>query len=214
MDFLDHVIPRLYLPPAVDLTKLRSMTETVICYAAHDYHFTYRPPSMVAAASIMFSLQNCVARSVKERLYSDRELAAVEKITRDARTCLQILTHVSGTDLDTCCAQLTTAVPDQVTGATHDSTEHVSPDSTVNHDIVPEPDDELLTSTPSRSSSSSSYYSATDLFSEAPSSTSAHPLQSQPFITSAVDVFTDFNSSALESTLSQPDPYSSILLSL
>jgi len=184
-------------------------TETVICYAGHDYFFTYKPASMVAAASILFSLQNCVSRSVKENMESARELAAVEKITRDCRTCLQILTHAAAPELDMCCSVLSRVVPEEILTGRADQ---VSPDTTVVSDTAHE---DILTSTPSRSSSSASYYSATDLFSEVSSSTSSsNPThQPQPFITSAVDVFTDFNT-VLENTLSQPDSYSSILLSL
>ena len=102
LDYLDHVLPRLYLPLAVDMKKLRRMTESIICYASLDYYFTYKPASLLAASAILFSLQECVRRGQ----FSAREKEAAEKIIREVRTCLQILTHAGGPDLEASLAVL------------------------------------------------------------------------------------------------------------
>ena len=58
-DYLDHIIHRLCLPSSVDIRNLRAKTETIIALAATDYHFSYKPPSLMAATSILTALRSC-----------------------------------------------------------------------------------------------------------------------------------------------------------
>ena len=215
MDYLHHVIPRLYLPRAVDVERLKQMTNTVISFALHDYAFTYRPPSLLAASAILYSLQECVAQSI----YTEQQLAAAEKITREARTCLQILTHAGGEDLDLCCRLLANnpkivslvqhllhhhhSTPNKQSNDTSSPPKNKSPDSTVN---IPEID-QLTTSTPARPSSPPHLTYSLDLFTSEVSSTSNYLPPHDPSITSAVDVFSDFNTSVLEAALSPSDSF-------
>jgi len=157
MDYLDHVIPRLYLPKAVDVGKLRRMTESVISYASMEYFFTYRRASLLAATSLLFSLQQCVALSLAKQKFNELETLAVEKIIKDARTCLQILTHTGSEELEKCCLRLSQTLPDHLVSSSSSSSSspsspsaRASPDSTV-------------TSTPVRQQD---YTSAVDVFSD------------------------------------------------
>ena len=185
LDYLDHVIPRLFLPEAVDIEKFRRQTNTAICLALRDYFFTYKAPSVLAASSILFSLQQCLEQGD----FTLPQRQAVEKIIKEARTCLQILTHVGGDDLDQCCQRLR-GIPELWEQHHAASSPRQSPDTTV----LSEPDQ--MTSTPAKVQQSSP--SSSDVFSGI-SSTSSLP--------SAVDVFSDFNSSVLEAVLSPSDSY-------
>ena len=204
LDYLDHVLPRLYLPLAVDMKKLRRMTESIICYASLDYHFTYKPASLLAASAILYSLQECVRRSG----FNSRETEAAEKIIREVRTCLQILTHAGGEDLEASLTVLASTMPSHLTA----STTTASPDST-----TVEAQQQQLTSTPAKSQQQEpQHLSAVEVFSAEVSSTVASPPQQQPHLNteylSAVDVFSDFNSSVLEAVLSPNDSFNSILV--
>ena len=181
LDYLDHVIPRLYLPAAVDEAKLRRMTESVISYASMEYAFTYRRASLLTATSILFSLQECLNLSQAKHQLSPLESLAVEKIIREAKTCLQILTHTGGQELDQSCLSLAQTLPDHLlpSSSGQPSVESRSPDSTV------------IIQTEDQPGSS----------------------QTDQDFTSAVDVFSDFNSSVLEAVLSPNDSFSSILVS-
>ena len=181
LDYLDHVIPRLYLPAAVDEAKLRRMTESVISYASMEYSFAYRRASLLTATSILFSLQECLNLSQAKQQLSPLESLAVEKIIRETKTCLQILTHTGSEELEKCCLSLAQTLPDHLlpSCSAQPSVETTSPDSTV----IIQTEDQL-------------------------SSTRTN----QDF-TSAVDVFSDFNSSVLEAVLSPNDSFSSILVS-
>ena len=201
LDYLDHVLPRLYLPLAVDMKKLRRMTESIICYACLDYHFTYKPASLQAASAILYSLQECVRRGG----LTSREAEAADKIIREVRTCLQILTHAGGEDLEASLTVLASTMPSHLTAST------TSPDSTTaveaNHQ---------LTSTPAKPQQQTpQHLSAVEVFSAEVSSTVASPPQHPHLNTeylSAVDVFSDFNSSVLEAVLSPNDSFNSILV--
>jgi len=169
MDYLDHVIPRLYLPKAVDVGKLRRMTESVISYANMEYSFTYSRASLLAATSILFSLQECVNLSQAQHKFNELETIAVEKIIKDARTCLQILTHTGTEELERCCLRLSKTLP-----------EHLVSSSTI-------------TSSSSASSTTSSSSSTTISDRVSPDSTvTSSPVREQDLI-SAVDVFSDFS---------------------
>ena len=201
LDYLDHVLPRLYLPLAVDMKKLRRMTESIICYASLDYHFTYKPASLLAASAILYSLQECVRRGG----FSTREAEAADKIIREVRTCLQILTHAGGEDLEASLTVLASTMPSHLTASTPASS--ASPDSTT----VEAQQQQHLTSTPAKSQQQESQH----LFSAEVSSTVASPPQPPHLNTeylSAVDVFSDFNSSVLEAVLSPNDSFNSILV--
>jgi len=222
MDYLDHVLPRLCLPRAIDTCKLRTMVDTVICYSALDYFWTYQPASLFAAASILFSLQYSVTQSTSETDFNNQELEALERITCETRRCLQILTHVSGEDLDTCVSMLTRTMPQHLAQVEKPPQPEIrpespfrSPDTTINIDTTCIPRD-VDTPTSSTPSPSSGYYSsAVDIFSDESSSTSTFNHQAgQPFITSVVDVFTDFNTSVLEASLSPSESYGSVLHNL
>ena len=204
LDYLDHVLPRLYLPLAVDMKKLRRMTESIICYASLDYHFTYKPASLLAASAILYSLQECVRRSG----FNSRETEAAEKIIREVRTCLQILTHAGGEDLEASLTVLASTMPSHLTASTSTS----SPDSTTPVDAH-----QQLTSTPAKHQQQQmpQHLSAVEVFSAEVSSTVASPPQLPHLNTeylSAVDVFSDFNSSVLEAVLSPNDSFNSILV--
>ena len=202
LDYLDHVLPRLYLPLAVDMKKLRRMTESIICYASLDYHFTYKPASLLAASAILYSLQECVRRGG----FTSREAEAADKIIREVRTCLQILTHAGGEDLEASLTVLASTMPSHLTASTAST---ASPDSTTTH--------QQLTSTPAKPQQQQTpqHLSAVEVFSAEVSSTVASPPQ-QPHLNteylSAVDVFSDFNSSVLEAVLSPNDSFNSILV--
>lgn len=204
LDYLDHVLPRLYLPLAVDMKKLRRMTESIICYASLDYHFTYKPASLLAASAILYSLQECVRRSG----FNTRETEAAEKIIREVRTCLQILTHAGGEDLEASLTVLASTMPSHLTASTT-AASTTSPDSTTVEA------QQQLTSTPARSQQQPQHLSAVEVFSAEVSSTVASPPQHPHLNTeylSAVDVFSDFNSSVLEAVLSPNDSFNSILV--
>ena len=204
LDYLDHVLPRLYLPLAVDMKKLRRMTESIICYASLDYHFTYKPASLLAASAILYSLQECVRRGG----FNTRETEAAEKIIREVRTCLQILTHAGGEDLEASLTVLASTMPSHLTASTT-AASTTSPDSTTVEA------QQQLTSTPARSQQQPQHLSAVEVFSAEVSSTVASPPQHPHLNTeylSAVDVFSDFNSSVLEAVLSPNDSFNSILV--
>ena len=181
MDYLDHVIPRLYLPAAVDVAKLRRMTESVISYASMEYTFAYCRASLLTATSILFSLQECLNLSQAKHQLSPLESRAVEKIIREAGTCLQILTHTGSEELEKCCLSLAQTLPDHLlpSSSAQPSVETRSPDSTVIIQTEDQPGSNIT---------------------------------NQDF-TSAVDVFSDFNTSVLEAVLSPNDSFSSILVS-
>ena len=196
LDYLDHVIPRLQLrAAAADTKQLRQMVETVICYAAQHYAFASTPPSLLAAAAILYSLQ---------------QLTRAEQ--PETRTCLQILTHAGGEALDTSLRLLAASLPAHLTRRPAGAQ---SPDSTSQQQ------QQMVTSTPAKQPPV-----AASLSPEVSSSTAAvspplsslhhhhHPHhQPQIEVMSAVDVFSDFNSSVLEAVLSPNDSFSSILVS-
>ena len=198
------MLPRLYLPLAVDMKKLRRMTESIICYASLDYHFTYKPASLLAASAILYSLQECVRRGG----FSLKEAEAAEKIIREVRTCLQILTHAGGEDLEVSLTVLASTMPSHLTASTSTS---ASPDSTTTVEA------QQLTSTPAKPQQQQQpeHLSAVEVFSSEVSSTVTSPPQHHHLNTeylSAVDVFSDFNSSVLEAVLSPNDSFNSILV--
>merc|ERR1712107_14175 len=139
-------------------------------------------------------------------------------ITKEARTCLQILTHAGGEDLDLCCRLLAnnpkimslvqhlphhpSSTPNKQAEDTSPS-KNKSPDSTV---IIPEID-QLTTSTPDLPHLLILLIPWTCLPQRFPTSSYLPP--HDPNITSAVDVFSDFNSSVLEAALSPSDAYNS-----
>ena len=200
LDYLDHVIPRLQLrAAAADTKQLRQMVETVICYAAQHYAFASTPPSLLAAAAILYSLQ---------------QLTRAEQ--PETRTCLQILTHAGGEALDTSLRLLAASLPAHLTRRPAGAQ---SPDSTSQQQ---QQQQQMVTSTPAKQPPV-----AASLSPEVSSSTAAvspplsslhhhhhHPHhQPQIEVMSAVDVFSDFNSSVLEAVLSPNDSFSSILVS-
>merc|ERR1719367_1081109 len=141
------------------------MTESIICYASLDYHFTYKPASLLAASAILYSLQECVRRSG----FNSRETEAAEKIIREVRTCLQILTHAGGEDLEASLTVLASTMPSHLTV----STTTASPDST-----TVEAQQQQLTSTPPKPQQQEpQHLSAVEVFSAEVSSTVASPPQ-------------------------------------
>ena len=194
LDYLDHVIPRLQLrAAAADTKQLRQMVETVICYAAQHYAFASTPPSLLAAAAILYSLQ---------------QLTRAEQ--PETRTCLQILTHAGGEALDTSLRLLAASLPAHLSRRPAGAQ---SPDSTSQQQ-------QMVTSTPAKqppvaASLSPEVSSSTATVSPPLSSLHHHHPHHQPQIEvmSAVDVFSDFNSSVLEAVLSPNDSFSSILVS-
>lgn len=228
LDYLDHILPRLCLPPSVDIHSLRLKTETIITLAAKDYNFSYKSPSLIAATSIFTALRSCNTESKTKTLKNiltsqvedmdtmrQRELqgALSDKILKDAKICLQILTLASSKDMEHNCAHMAETLPEYLTGHVTKYTP-VSPDTTV-----------------SQSSESSSYHhqpagylpqeavypqvsSSHGVSSSSYSQTNHHQLTSTPSkqeippdFASAVDVFSDFNSSVLQAVLSPSDSH-------
>merc|ERR1712156_342788 len=134
-----------------------------------EYSFTYSRASLLAATSILFSLQECVNLSQAQHKFNELETIAVEKIIKDARTCLQILTHTGTEELERCCLRLSKTLP-----------EHLVSSSTI-------------TSSSSASSTTSSSSSTPISDRVSPDSTvTSSPVREQDLI-SAVDVFSDFS---------------------
>lgn len=215
LDYLDHIIPRLCLPSSINLVTLRRKTENIIALAALSYNFSYKPPSLVAASAIFTALRSCIAEKPKSMACLLSEEAARrqdlihDKLLRETKTCLQILTLAGGDDLDSCCLYFAETLPEKLTGHQKMGPLPVSPDTTmarshavlvpiVNYDGVssttsPPPAQRFsdhLTSTPSRG-------------------------HGTPDFCSAVDVFSDFNTSVFQVVLNQSDSQmsSSILCS-
>jgi hypothetical protein len=219
MDYLDHIIPRLCLPNSVDIRSLRMKTETIIALAATDYHFSYKPPSLMAATSILTALRSCNSETktkTQQSLFNahsedlaKRQDLLSDKILRDAKMCLQILTLGGSEDMEACCFHMAETLPENLTGhmckagqASPDTTMAKSPESTyVQEDCSFETSDGV-----SSTVTSSSYQNQKSHLTSTPSR------EQTPEFASAVDVFSDFNSSVLQAVLSPNDSYNSILV--
>lgn len=219
MDYLDHIIPRLCLPNSVDIRSLRMKTETIIALAATDYHFSYKPPSLMAATSILTALRSCNSETktkTQQSLFNahsedlaKRQDLLSDKILKDAKMCLQILTLAGSEDMEACCFHMAETLPENLTGhmckagqASPDTTMAKSPESTyVQDDCSLETSDGV-----SSTVTSSSYQNQKSHLTSTPSR------EQTPEFGSAVDVFSDFNSSVLQAVLSPNDSYNSILV--
>jgi len=215
LDYLDHIIPRLALPPTINQTHLRNKTENIIAVAAINYYFCYKSPSLVAASAIFTALRSCIADKPKSMacLLSDeaarRQNNVHEKLLRDTKTCLQILTLAGGEELDNCCRYLAETLPEKLTGHQRLGPLPVSPDSTmalsVPTQVVEVNDGVTSTTSPTRPQHFPEHLTSTPARSRDPSE-----------FCSAVDVFSDFNASVLQVVLNPNDsqiPSSSILCS-
>ena len=230
LDYLDHIIPRLALPLNINQVHLRNKTENIIAVAAINYHFCYKSPSLVAAAAIFTALRSCIADKPKSMacLLSDeaarRQNLVYEKLLRDTKTCLQILTLAGGEELDGCCRYLAETLPEKLTGHQRMGPLPVSPDSTMTtlssspatsclprQEVVMVNDDVSSTTSPTR-------LHHHHQFAEHLTSTPARGRDNSEFC-SAVDVFSDFNASVLQVVLNPTNnsdsqiPSSSILCS-
>ena len=215
LDYLDHIIPRLALPPTINTTHLRNKTENIIAVAAINYYFCYKSPSLVAASAIFTALRSCIADKPKSMacLLSDeaarRQNNVHEKLLRDTKTCLQILTLAGGEELDNCCRYLAETLPEKLTGHQRLGPLPVSPDSTMAlsspSQVVEVNDGVTSTTSPTRPQHFPEHLTSTPARSRDPSE-----------FCSAVDVFSDFNASVLQVVLNPNDsqiPSSSILCS-
>jgi len=229
LDYLDHILPRMGLPPSVDIHSLRLKTETIITLAAKDYHFSYKPPSLIAATSIFTALRSCnfecKTKTLQNILTTDTEdlekmrlkhhqAVLSDKILKDAKTCLQILTLASTQDMDLNCAHIMETLPDYLTGQMTKPTP-VSPDTTVSkspesssfyhHPLVGYSQEAVFSQDPSHGVSSTSVTTSIPYTQQHLTST---PSRDQPpDFSSAVDVFSDFNSSVLQAVLSPSDSH-------
>jgi len=215
MDYLDHIIPRLCLPSTIDIYTLRRKTDYIIAMAATDYYFTYKPPSLMAATSILTALRSCNCKSCKTKMRQslfngeDGQTLLSDKILKDAKMCLQILTLAGSEDMETCCFHMAETLPEHLTGhvcksgqTSPDTTMTKSPESTYRQD-------ERCFESPNGVSStvtSSTYQQERSHLTSTPSR------ERRPEFASAVDVFSDFNSSVLQAALSPNDSYNSILV--
>jgi len=216
MDYLDHIIPRLCLPSSVDIKYLRRKTETIIAMAATDYHFSYKPPSLMAASSILTALYSESKTKTQQSLYNahsedlaNRQAVLSDKILKDAKMCLQILTLAGSEAMEACCFHMAETLPENLTGhvcksgqASPDTTMYKSPEST----YVQEGCSFETSNGVSSTVTSSSYQDKKSHLTSTPSR------ERTPEFASAVDVFSDFNSSVLQAVLSPNDSYNSILV--
>lgn len=220
LDYLDHIIPRLALPHAVNQVHLRNKTENIIAVAAINYYFCYKSPSLVAAAAIFTALRSCIADKPKSMacLLSDeaarRQNIVYEKLLRDTKTCLQILTLAGGEELDGCCRYLAETLPEKLTGHQRMGPLPVSPDSTMtlSPTCLPRPEVTIVNDGVTSTTSPTRLHQ----FPQHLTSTPARDSRDNEFC-SAVDVFSDFNASVLQVVLNPNNdsqiPSSSILCS-
>lgn len=206
LDYLDHIIPRLCLPSYINLPLLRRKTENIIALAALNYQFTYKPPSLVAATAIFTALRSCVAERPKTMACLLSEEAAKrqdlihDKLLRESKMCLQILTMAGGLELDSCCLFLAETLPEKLTGHEKMGPLPMSPDTTmVRSPTTPHPvlDYDGVSST----TTSPPHQRFTDHLTSTPSRGG----KSSPDFCSAVDVFSDFNASVFQVVLNQND---------
>jgi len=206
-DYLDHIIPRLALPHVVDLHRLRLKTETIIALATTDYKFTNYPPSLVAASGILTALRSCASErqcaTKLETILSNESVQSTavssidNKLLRETKTCLQILSHAGGEALEQCCLHMVETLPDYLTGmakplpASPDTTGIAlsSPRASTPPCTPCTPACSVMTSTPAAASA------------DAPGCSRQEGYD----YSSAVDVFSDFNSSVLQAVLSPND---------
>jgi len=218
-DYLDHIIHRLCLPESIDINSLRAKTETIIALAATDYHFSYKPPSLMAATSILTALRSCSSETKTKtgqsllNTHSEdilrRPPLLSDKILKDAKMCLQILTLAGSEDMECCYLHMAETLPVNLTGHMCKS-EHPSPDTT----MAKSPESNYKQDGPtletvhgvSSTVASSNYHSTNSHLTSTPSR------EQTPGFSSAVDVFSDFNSSVLQAVLSPNDSYNSILV--
>jgi hypothetical protein len=201
LDYLDHILERLCLPPALPRTALRRKTENLIALAALDYSFSYKPPSLVAASAIFIALRSCIAdRPVSMTCLLSEEAARREelhhlKLLREAKMCLQMLSLAGGQALDSCCLYLAETMPEKLTGHERMGPLPASPDSTM---AVP-------ASPPARRPDHSAWDGVSS--STSPLHLTSTPARAgrTPDFCSAVDVFSDFNSSVLQVVLNPND---------
>ena len=222
LDYLDHIIPRLALPHTINQVHLRNKTENIIAVAAINYYFCYKSPSLVAAAAIFTALRSCIADKPKSMacLLSDeaarRQNVVYEKLLRDTKTCLQILTLAGGEELDGCCRYLAETLPEKLTGHQRMGPIPVSPDSTITLSSSPTnlPRPEMVTIVNDGVTSTTS---PTRLHQFPHHLTSTPARGRDDEFCSAVDVFSDFNASVLQVVLNPNNdsqiPSSSILCS-
>jgi len=202
LDYLDHIIPRLCLPSFINLSVLRRKTENIIALAALSYYFCYKPPSLVAAAAIFTALRSCIAEKPKSMacLLSEevakRQDLAHDKLLRETKTCLQILTMAGGQDLDSCCLYLAETLPEKLTGHEKMGPLPVSPDTTMARSPVPSAPIESYDGV---SSTTSPPPPSSQRFPDHLTSTPARGSHgTSPDFCSAVDVFSDFNTSVFQ----------------
>ena len=171
--------------------RLRLKTETIIALATTDYSFSYNTPSLLAAASLITALRSCSSEtpppppasstspsSTTSPIKDSTAASAVisEKVLKDTRTCLQMLTLAGGDDLERCCCHMVETLPDYLTHHDDTTAAPASPDTTATWATCP-----------------------------APPAASTPVARDEFDYQSAVDVFSDFNSSVLSAVLSPSD---------
>ena len=102
LDYLDHLLPRLPIHPAVQTAALRQQVETAIALSATQYTFAYMRPSVLAASCIALALRSMTPR-----------------FSEDGARCfllsLQQLTQSSTAELEQCSNLLLSSLPPYLT---------------------------------------------------------------------------------------------------
>lgn len=155
LDYLDHIIPKLIIHPAVDQTMLRRQTETIIALTSTHYLFSYVRPSVIASSAIAVALR-CLLPTFSE------------EGARNFISSLQTLSRAETCDLEACSSAMIQTLPAYLTTAVEPSTDTVPPTSSTSS--LPS-----TTSSPSSSSSNSSSPSSSNQNSNFQSSTPPPP---------------------------------------
>ena len=165
----------------------------------------------MAATSILTALRSCNSETKTKTQQSLLNVQALlsDKILKDAKMCLQILTLAGSDDMESCCLHMAETLPENLTGhmckseqASPDTTMAKSPESTYRQDDCTLEMSDGVSSTVG----SSSFHNQKSHLTSTPSR------EQTPEFASAVDVFSDFNSSVLQAVLSPNDSYNSILV--
>ena len=189
LDYLDHLLPRLCLPGHIDLPRLRMKTETIIALACTHDRFYSLPASLLAAASILTALRSCNTEP------EDSALGALLRVTKGGRRAEAGLGPKVLRDTRLCLQILTHSGAEALEQCCS-SLNHCLPNYLTGHlsSGPPSPDTTQSTLDPA---------SGEDGADSAPSSLSP----------SSLDVFSDLNSSVLQTVLGSADQsFSSILV--
>jgi len=102
LDYLDHVIPKLIIDPAVDHPQLRRQTETIIALTSTHYTFSYVRPSVIASSAIAVALR-CIMPAFSE------------DGARQFLSGLQTFSRAEAADLEACSTAIIQTLPAYLT---------------------------------------------------------------------------------------------------